>query len=265
MCDTYFLLTGDRFLRAWNKADSVESVTTFTTKAVACASTAQLIDYYGEDSDSDSDSDDGDDGDNDDESDTGIPEEPLSAPVHIIFKGYHSFPSSTGFSRWEMATDQDFEDVVPFPQDEVDYVFNDFGTYYMRYMVTNSENSCPAYGTTYTIIVSESYMPIPAKMPNVLSQGLTKWKVKTKSLIEFHCWIYNRWGKLVYEFTDPDGEWDGTYNGRPLDTGVYYYVITAKGNDGVSYKRRGDINILKYKGNSGSGIGGGGMDNPSGY
>ncbi len=38
--------------------------------------------------------------------------------------------------------------------------------------------------------------------------------------------IYNRWGNLVFETTDPDINWDGTdYKTRkPLFTGVYYYV-----------------------------------------
>jgi hypothetical protein len=59
----------------------------------------------------------------------------------------------------------------------------------------------------------------------------------------------------VYEFTDPDGGWDGTYNGRLVDPGVYYYVITATGSDGKKYKKRGDINILHYKKGASSGGG----------
>ncbi|MBL4652821.1 MAG: gliding motility-associated C-terminal domain-containing protein, partial [Flavobacteriales bacterium] len=39
-------------------------------------------------------------------------------------------------------------------------------------------------------------------------------------------WIYNRWGELIYEalggYTTP---WDGTYNGKPLPVGGYYYVL----------------------------------------
>lgn len=40
--------------------------------------------------------------------------------------------------------------------------------------------------------------------------------------------IYNRWGTLVYETSDPEIRWDGTdiNNGKPLKEGVYYYVCT---------------------------------------
>ena len=156
-----------------------------------------------------------------------------------------------------MARDEAFEEtILQFNQDVVDYTFNDTGTYYMRYMVANESGSCQVYGDTiYTIMVSESY--IPERLPNIFTPGSTEhvndvWTVPHKSLVEFHCWIYNRWGTLLYEFTDPNGGWDGTYHGRLVDTGVYYYVVTATGSDGVKYKRRGDINILLYKGNSGS-------------
>jgi len=102
-------------------------------------------------------------------------------------------------------------------------------------------------------------------LPNVFSPGNHDgvndvWKVTYKSLAVFHCWIFNRWGNLVYEYTDPDGGWDGTYHGKLVDTGVYYFVITAEGTDGVKYKKRGDITILRYKkgaaGTSGSESGG---------
>lgn len=41
-----------------------------------------------------------------------------------------------------------------------------------------------------------------------------------------HVWIYNRWGELIYEWTELDGYWDGTYmrNHEPVSDGVYYYI-----------------------------------------
>jgi len=41
--------------------------------------------------------------------------------------------------------------------------------------------------------------------------------------------IYNRWGELVYETTDPYIYWDGTdiKSGKKLNDGVYFYVVTV--------------------------------------
>lgn len=239
LCNTEFKLFGDRFLKEWNMEVGIEGTggTYLYTQAVGCATTAFYLDENG----------------NfilDDEGNKTKLEGELtggSAPVRILFTGYPT--DAVAYRKWEMATDPDFESVfLQYNQDEVDYTFTDAGTYYMRYMVANASGSCEAYGDTYMINVSESDL----KCPNVFSPGSTEgvndiWKVAYKSLVEFHCWIFNRWGALVCEFTDPSDGWDGTYNGKLVDTGVYYYVVTALGSDGVKYKKRGDITILRYK------------------
>ena len=228
LCNTVFLLTGDRFLEEWGIAEGVESEY-YQTQAVGCGTSAVQEDRGNS-------------------NEIGI-KNGLggSAPVHIVFTGY---PTDAAVYRvWEMATDPDFENIIRRDlQDEVDYTFEDFGNYYMRYMVANADGTCEAYGETYTITVSVSSLDCP----NFFSPGSTEgvndeWRVSYKSLVEFHCWIYNRWGTLMCEFTDPGKGWDGKYHGRLVDTGVYYYVVTAVGSDGVKYKKRGDINILRYK------------------
>ena len=241
LCNTEFSLRGDYFLNQWGMEQGIDEVY-FQTQAVSCGSSAEQELR---------------DNSNEKGLDSGLGG---SAPVHIVFTGYPT--DAVVYREWEMATDPDFENVIlQYNQDEVDYTFNDWGTYYMRYMVANAAGTCEAYGETYTITVSESDL----KCPNIFSPGSTEgvndvWKVSYKSLVEFHCWIYNRWGNLVCEFTDPGSGWDGTYRGKLVDTGVYYYVVTALGSDGVKYKKRGDISILRYKkgaaGTSGDGSGG---------
>lgn len=39
--------------------------------------------------------------------------------------------------------------------------------------------------------------------------------------------VYNRWGERLFETTDQDAAWDGTYKGENLNNGVF--VWTAKG------------------------------------
>ena len=41
--------------------------------------------------------------------------------------------------------------------------------------------------------------------------------------------IFNRWGKLVYESTDPEFQWDGnTTSGTEAAEGVYYFILNTK-------------------------------------
>jgi gliding motility-associated-like protein len=37
--------------------------------------------------------------------------------------------------------------------------------------------------------------------------------------------VFNRWGQLVFESTAPDAEWDGLFNGEPVQQDVYVYTM----------------------------------------
>ena len=58
--------------------------------------------------------------------------------------------------------------------------------------------------------------------------------------------IFNRWGNKMIELNHPSEGWDGTYRGKQVPAGVYYYVIKAVGSDGQRYNLTGDINIIRY-------------------
>ena len=242
LCDTtVFTLSGDRFLRQWGLEEKVQS-RDYETQAVGCGTSRPVQEKSGDDDDGDNDGD-GEDSEDSDDGDLGG-----SAPVHILCTGYPT--DAVVYRVWEIARDPEFEDIyLQLNQDELDYTFTEAGTFYVRYRVANAEGTCESYSTPFTVAVSESFVQEQYNIPNVFSPRVRDgvndvWTVKTQSISDFHCWIFNRWGNLVYEFTDPDGGWDGTFHGSLVDTGVYYYVLTATGFDGVKYKRRGDITIL---------------------
>ena len=66
-----------------------------------------------------------------------------------------------------------------------------------------------------------------------------------QSLVEFHAYIFNRWGQKLFEWTDPSEGWDGTHNGTPVKEGVYFVLVRAKGADGREYNIRKDVNLLR--------------------
>jgi gliding motility-associated-like protein len=247
LCDTQFWLSGDQFLKKWNQEKLLEGPD-YQTNAVACGFVAYLVDKNGNEKKLDGELKGGD------------------APAHIVFTG---FPSQEAiYSKWEIASDSEFENVfLQYNQNEVDYTFNDAGTYYARYMVANRDGDCEAYGDPITINLSASSLGLDGKgklFPNVFTPGSSTgdndyWFVPCKSIVEFHCWIFNRWGNLVYEYTDPNGRWDGKHNGSYVDTGVYYFVVTAVGSDGEKYEGKGDITVLHSKGSRGTSNGTGGF------
>ncbi len=138
--------------------------------------------------------------------------------------------------------------------EEQRYTFTENGNYQVLVWVYN--DSCITDSTVFDISVSESLL----KVPNVFTpngDGMNdEFRVVYRSLAEFHCWVYNRWGKLVYQWTDPAKGWDGTINGVPAAEGAYFYVIRARGTDAdpknkyhkVTKKRPADIGVYQLSG-----------------
>ncbi len=232
LCRTVFTVGGDRFLKQWGEAKPVES-DEFKPIAVDCRATAVQ-----ESRDNPNEKKSGDD------SSLGG-----SAPCHITFTGYPT--DAVVYRAWQRSYDPEFNTVdLTYNQDVVDETFNDAGVYYWRYMVADASGNCEAYSDVYTVNIGVSELVCP----NVFSPGTTEgvndvWMVSYKSIVEFHCWIFNKWGNLVAELTDPSQGWDGTYKGKTVGAGVYYYVLRATGSDGKKYELDGDINVIRWKQN----------------
>jgi gliding motility-associated-like protein len=64
---------------------------------------------------------------------------------------------------------------------------------------------------------------------------------------KYRLMIYNRWGQMIYKSYNLENSWDGTYNGRVADVGVYYYVIDATPEDRTKGEihLKGDITLVR--------------------
>jgi gliding motility-associated-like protein len=71
---------------------------------------------------------------------------------------------------------------------------------------------------------------------------LQGWKNR---VTEFSIMIYNRWGEKVFESNDPERAWDGTYNGKLMDVGVFAYYINATLNNGEKIIKKGNISLIR--------------------
>ena len=104
--------------------------------------------------------------------------------------------------------------------------------------------------TPLSVSIYESKLDFPnAFSPN--GDGINDFfqaKTNTKSIVEFHAYIFNRHGQKLYDWTDWSTEnrgWDGTHNGHPVKDGVYYVYVKARGADGMDYEIRRDVNLLR--------------------
>lgn len=229
LCNTQFHLYGDRFLEAWD--DPISVITdTYITKRVDAKTWAIQQEK-----------------DNDNEQASGNEGLGGSAPCDITFV---AIPSEAAiFTEWQFSATEDFEDVLyRFSETELTYTFNESGTTYVRFVCADSSGECTYEGEVYTVSVGESKLLCPNAFSPHNQDGVNDlWKVSYSSIVSYDCHIFNRWGKELFHSTNPAEGWDGKIGGKFVPSGVYFYVIKAKGADGVTYNLKGDINIVGSK------------------
>lgn len=227
LCDTKFIVSGDRFLQAWNAGIDVESpaITAYHVEAETSA-TQQRREVDNEQAD--------------DAADLGG-----SAPCEIVFTATVS--DAAAFYEWQLSRTPEFEPIDDrYPQTELNYEFRDQGTFYIRFFAADASGLCEYTGNVYTVSIGASDLQCPNAFTPESSPGVNdEWKVSYKSITSFECHIFNRWGTEMFSFTDPSLGWDGKHKGKYVPAGTYYYVVKARGADGRDYKLSGDINIIK--------------------
>ena len=95
-------------------------------------------------------------------------------------------------------------------------------------------------------IITESKLSFPnAFSPNGDGKNDKFIAKECQNISEFHAYIFNRWGQKLFDWTNSADGWDGTYNGKPVNEGVYFLLCKAKGTDGKTYNIRKDVNLLR--------------------
>ncbi len=57
--------------------------------------------------------------------------------------------------------------------------------------------------------------------------------------------VFNRYGNIVYKNDNYTNNWDGTYNGKPVPDGTYYYTVNYFLVNGENVILKGDVTILR--------------------
>jgi gliding motility-associated-like protein len=102
----------------------------------------------------------------------------------------------------------------------------------------------PQQDTTYAITVTgqggctstdsvKIVVLFPPEIPNVFSPNgdniNDKWNIR--ALAKYPgctVQIFTRYGQLIYNSVGYDNPWDGTFNGKPMPVGTYYYIVDPK-------------------------------------
>ncbi|WP_248724555.1 T9SS type B sorting domain-containing protein [Seonamhaeicola sp. ML3] len=89
----------------------------------------------------------------------------------------------------------------------------------------NNNTPCYSNESSFNIIISGSNYLIPKYFTPNNDNTNDTWKVVDNSNTFTSINIYNRYGKLLKSLSPNNFEWDGTFNGKLMETNDYWYVI----------------------------------------
>lgn len=179
-----------------------------------------------------------------------------SAPLPVRFlANAQNTDGWDAYYEWRFTLEGQDEPYLRRYEQDTEYTFDKAGSHnIVLYAVFTQHGDTVAYTDEYwtdaeplAVQISESKL----EMPNVFTPNgdgindIYKAKDGYQSLVEFHAYIFNRWGQKLFEWTDPSQGWDGKYNGKDVKQGVYYVLVKAKGADGRKFNIRRDVNLLR--------------------
>jgi len=184
------------------------------------------------------------------------------APLEVTFYANpENMEDYTPAYEWHFQRQGEETDFMVRYEETTTYRFVESGTYNVVLKVTLDDEGTVIENPPIVVTILESKLEFPnAFSPNNGDDFNNIYKAKEgyKSIVEFHAYIFNRWGQKLFEWTDPADGWDGTYKGKDVKEGVYFVLVKAKGADGHVYHIRKDVNLLRgytesTNNNSGSG------------
>ena len=175
-----------------------------------------------------------------------------SAPIAAHFTSNVSNLGSYS-ARYEWRVYKASEEENPFLvryDADFDYTFMESGSSYIKLFITFTHASDTIeyeISEPFSVTASESVLNVPnAFSPNGDGQNdIFRVKDDHRSIIQFKGYIFNRWGKKLFEWDDINSGWDGKAGGHDVADGVYYCRIDAKGADGRVYKIRKAVTLLR--------------------
>lgn len=161
----------------------------------------------------------------------------------------------TASYEWRFTLGTEAEPYLIRYEQDTEFTFTQAGAHsIVLYATFVNGNDTIAYTQQYwadrgplRVNISESRL----EMPNAFSPNgdgindIYKAKSTHQSIVDFHAYIFNRWGQKLYEWTDIDGGWDGKYKGKDVAQGVYFVLVKARGADGREYDIKRDVNLLR--------------------
>lgn len=163
-----------------------------------------------------------------------------SAPAEVEFKNLSK--GQIDVSEWALGSAARLFDRNPV------YAFQQSGEYRVALTVSNEATGCQSVDSSVVIKVTDAVLEFPDVFTPNDDGTNDEFRPVFRSLKHYSLKVFSRWGRVVYESSNPAEGWNGKIGGSEAPEGTYMYVAEAEGFDkGVSFRRKGTITLLRSK------------------
>ncbi len=123
---------------------------------------------------------------------------------------------------------------------------NDF-TYVLTVSVRGDGFVCADRDTVTVRVDCASGFNLPnAFVPGSGNPGSNRFGILNNDLARLNYFrIFDRYGQLVFQTTDPTQRWDGTFNGKLAEEGVYVWTVDGTCAGGQLIKKQGNVTLFR--------------------
>ncbi len=101
---------------------------------------------------------------------------------------------------------------------------------------------------TVTVVVDDA-MCTQIYIPNIFSPNgdgqNDVFRVRGEQIASVHLMVYNRWGNMVFESNDMSYAWDGMFQGKACEVGVYAWMAEIVMKNGTNLFRKGNVSLVR--------------------
>ena len=115
----------------------------------------------------------------------------------------------------------------------------------VEYFAYTELDGCGAEGSKVVSMYPANRLGIPTAFSPNGDEYNNELKILGSGFAEIDFKIFNRYGQLVFETTDPHDGWDGKYRGSDQPAEVYMYYVRVVFVDQAVIERSGNITLLR--------------------
>ncbi len=231
--DSEYTFVGDKWQKAFNLTLPKQSSPLFETKNLEVYALIKVLNEEGK----------------------AIPEDDwalLSAPVSLELQAIGN-KAETQRYRWKILQRKNGakepETILDYTGASAEYTLEEAGYYSVVLEAFSNDGACSDNSFRQELRVQESKLEVPNAFSPFNSAGVNDvFKVYARSLVSFEAHIFAPNGQKLHSWYNVEEGWDGRYRGKEMPMGAYYYVIKAKGADGIQYNRKGVVNLVRTDG-----------------